>query len=163
MKNKFKRYVIMFMSLLLMFSVPTVSEAAKVSFSKKTYTIRVKKTKKLQVKNLAKGEKVVKWKVNNPKVAKVNKSGRLKALRVGKVKVTATTNKGRKFSCLVRVTSNSGRRKSSNNSRGGTVYWTPYGGVYHYSISCPTLSRSRTIYSGSISESGKPRGCKVCG
>ena len=46
---------------------------------------------------------------------------------------------------------------------GGTVYWTPSGSVYHYSRYCSTLSRSRTIYSGSISSSGKSRGCSVCG
>ena len=44
-----------------------------------------------------------------------------------------------------------------------TVYWTPYGYVYHYSRFCPTLANSRTILSGSISSSGKSRGCKVCG
>lgn len=43
-----------------------------------------------------------------------------------------------------------------------TVYWTPNGEVYHYSENCRTLSRSKTIYSGTISESGKDRACKVC-
>ena len=163
MKVNFKRYIIVFMSLLLMFSFPTVSEAAKVSFSKKTYTVKVKKTVKLKAKNLAKGEKIVKWKVSNPKVAKISKSGNLKALRVGKIKVTAITNEGRKFSCKVVVKGNSSSGHSGGHSGGGAVYWTPGGSVYHYSRSCPTLSRSRTVYSGSISESGKPRGCKVCG
>ncbi len=51
---------------------------------------------------------------------------------------------------------------SSGYSGGGTVYWTPGGSVYHCTRYCSTLSRSKTIYSGSISESGKPRGCKVC-
>ncbi len=52
---------------------------------------------------------------------------------------------------------------SSDTSKTGTVYWTPGGSVYHYSRSCPTLSRSRIVYSGTPSESGKSRGCKVCG
>lgn len=43
-----------------------------------------------------------------------------------------------------------------------TVYWVPNGKVYHSTASCSTLSRSNTIYSGSVSESGKERGCKVC-
>lgn len=43
-----------------------------------------------------------------------------------------------------------------------TVYWVPSGKVYHYSENCSTLKRSKTIYSGTISESGKSRACKVC-
>lgn len=44
----------------------------------------------------------------------------------------------------------------------GTVYWVPKGKVWHSTSSCPTLSRSSTVYSGTIAQSGKPRGCKVC-
>lgn len=44
----------------------------------------------------------------------------------------------------------------------GTVYWTPGGSVYHSTSSCPTLSRSKTILSGSVSESGKNRCCERC-
>lgn len=44
-----------------------------------------------------------------------------------------------------------------------TVYWTPNGKVYHYSRNCPTLKRSSSISSGSISSSGRGRSCKVCG
>ncbi len=47
-----------------------------------------------------------------------------------------------------------------NNSR--TVYWVKSGKVYHVSEDCPTLSRSKNIYSGTISQSGKSRACKVC-
>lgn len=45
---------------------------------------------------------------------------------------------------------------------GNTVYWTPNGEVYHSTPNCPSLSRSKTILSGSISDSGKSRGCKNC-
>ncbi len=45
---------------------------------------------------------------------------------------------------------------------GGTVYWTSGGEVYHSTLDCPTLGRSKNIFSGSISESGKSRPCKVC-
>ena len=54
----------------------------------------------------------------------------------------------------------SGNGKTS--SVGGTVYWTPGGSVYHKRTSCPSLARSKTIYSGSVAESGKSRGCKNC-
>ena len=48
-------------------------------------------------------------------------------------------------------------------SQGGeTVYWVPNGKVYHSTIDCPSLGRSKTIYHGTIAESGKPRGCKNC-
>lgn len=45
---------------------------------------------------------------------------------------------------------------------GGTVYWTPNGEVYHSTADCPSLGRSKTIFNGSVSESGKSRPCKVC-
>ena len=62
--------------------------------------------------------------------------------------------------------SSSGWESSSGNGKtssvGGTVYWTPGGSVYHKRTSCPSLARSKTIYSGSVAESGKSRGCKNC-
>ncbi len=50
----------------------------------------------------------------------------------------------------------------SQQNTGGTVYWTPNGEVYHSTKDCPSLGRSKTILSGSISESGKSRPCKNC-
>lgn len=44
----------------------------------------------------------------------------------------------------------------------GTVYWVSEGEVYHSSQNCRTLKRSSNIQSGTISESGKSRPCKVC-
>ena len=43
-----------------------------------------------------------------------------------------------------------------------TVYWTPNGEVYHSTPDCPSLGRSKTIYNGTIAESGKSRPCKNC-
>ena len=43
-----------------------------------------------------------------------------------------------------------------------TVYWVSEGEVYHSSQNCRTLKRSSNIQSGTISESGKSRPCKVC-
>ena len=43
-----------------------------------------------------------------------------------------------------------------------TVYRTPNGEVYHSTPDCPSLGRSKTIYNGTISESGKSRPCKNC-
>ncbi len=50
----------------------------------------------------------------------------------------------------------------AQQNTGTTVYWTPNGEVYHSTPNCPSLSRSKTILSGSIAESGKSRGCKTC-
>ena len=44
----------------------------------------------------------------------------------------------------------------------GTVYWVSEGEVYHSSQNCRTLKHSSNIQSGTISESGKSRPCKVC-
>lgn len=55
------------------------------------------------------------------------------------------------------------RLNQTSSGYGRTVYWVPGGSVYHLSPNCPTLKRSNDIRSGSISSSGKPRCCKVCG
>ncbi len=44
----------------------------------------------------------------------------------------------------------------------GMVYWVPSGKVYHSTKSCSALSRSKTIYSGTIAESGKSKHCQRC-
>lgn len=52
---------------------------------------------------------------------------------------------------------------SDNNSR--AVYYTPKGKSYHYDDSCRTLSRSKTILSGTLNEainSGHADPCNVC-
>lgn len=60
--------------------------------------------------------------------------------------------------------SNTSTNNSSpaTNSGGETVYWTPNGKSYHTTRGCSTLSRSKTILSGTISESGKHDPCDRC-
>lgn len=48
----------------------------------------------------------------------------------------------------------------SNNNE--IVYWTPNGKSYHTTKNCPTLSRSKTIYEGTIAQSGKTDPCDKC-
>lgn len=55
------------------------------------------------------------------------------------------------------------RITTSNTTKGRTVYWVSGGVVYHISRNCATLDRSKDIRSGTISQSGKPRVCNVCG
>ena len=118
-----------------------------VQWAKKVTKLKVKKKVAFKV-SLAAGDYVKKWKSSNKKIATVSKKGVVKAKKKGKVKVVNAKKKAKK--------------KSSSSSGGGTVYWTPYGSVYHCTDDCPTLSRSRTVYSGSVSQSGKSRPCKVC-
>ena len=60
------------------------------------------------------------------------------------------------------TTTYSSDTSDSQPNTGGTVYWTPNGEVYHSTKDCPSLGRTKTILSGSISESGKSRPCKNC-
>lgn len=63
---------------------------------------------------------------------------------------------------------NSNSGTSANNEEvittggSGAVYWTPNGNSYHTSNSCSTLSRSKTILSGTLQESGKGDPCDRC-
>ena len=54
----------------------------------------------------------------------------------------------------------------SNSSDGSdnlkTVYWTKNGKVYHKYRDCSGLRKSKSVLSGTISDSGKPRLCKRC-
>ena len=132
-------------------------------FGKKTYKIVRNKSLNLKKKlKFGKGDKVVKWKSSNKSIATITSKGVIKAKRSGTVKITAKLKSGKKATCKIKVTNPKGSSTSSKSSGGGTVYWVPSGSVYHSTSSCPTLSRSRTIYSGSLSECPKSRPCKVC-
>ena len=138
-------------------------------FAKKSYSVKAGKTKKLSVKYAA-GDKIKKWKSGNTSVAAVNKKGKVTAKKAGTAKITVTLKSGKKATCKIKVTQakkKSAKKKTAKKtvtrSSGGKVYWTPNGSVYHKSVDCPTLSRSRTIKSGTIAQSRKKRCCKVCG
>lgn len=57
---------------------------------------------------------------------------------------------------------NSTNEDQSNFNNSEIVYWTPNGKSYHTTENCPTLSRSKTILSGTIDESGKNDPCDKC-
>lgn len=157
---------------------PTTVEAAAIKLNHKKVKLRVGQKKKLILKN---ADGVITWKSNKKNIVKVNKNGKITAKKKGNATITAIFNE-KKYKCKVTVLakkssssnkskgsgkssgSNSSKssRSGSSNKKSGTVYWTPSGSVYHSTRNCPTLSRSRTIYSGTISQSGKSRGCKVC-
>ncbi len=134
------------------------AEAAQVALSAKKVTLRKGESKKLKLKN-ASGK--IKWKSSKKSVASVSASGLVKAKKTGKTTVTVTY-KNKQYKCTVTVKASAATGSSSGSKKTATVYWTPGGSVYHVSKNCPTLSRSGTILSGSISKSGKSRACKVC-
>ena len=131
-----------------------------IKLSKKTIKIQESKTYTLKIK-YAKGDSIKKCQSSNKKVVTVSKKGKIKAKSKGTAKISVILVSGKKATCKVTVSAK--KKTTSNNSTvSGTVYWTPNGSVYHKTKNCPTLSRSRTIYSGSVSSCPKPRPCKVC-
>ena len=130
-------------------------------FTKKTVRLKVGKKAKLKVK-YARGDKVKKWRSTKKSVVRVNKKGKIRAIKKGTAYIIVRLKSGKRAKCKVVVKAPK-KKSAPKKSSSGTVYWTPSGSVYHKSRSCPTLSRSRVIHSGSIAQSGKPRCCKVCG
>lgn len=52
--------------------------------------------------------------------------------------------------------------EQESKSDSETVYWVDSGEVYHSTKDCPSLGRSKNIYSGTVGQSGKSRPCKNC-
>ena len=139
------------------------ANAAQIHLSTKKISLPKGKTKKLKLKN-ASGK--IKWSSSKKSIATVSAKGMVKAKKAGKTVITATY-RNKKYKCSVTVPGSSSEKNTDGSSQGGssytsTVYWTPGGSVYHVSRSCPTLSRSKTVYRGSRSDSGKSRACRVC-
>lgn len=57
---------------------------------------------------------------------------------------------------------NQSSNSNVNSNNYNTVYWTPNGKSYHTTRGCPTLSRSKTVLSGTIQQSGKSDPCDRC-
>ncbi len=161
-----RRFLVGIITMMLVFSaVPylpmqgnvPVAEAAKVKLNTKKVVLKRGDRKNLKLKN-ASGK--ITWKSSKKSVASVNKKGVVKAKKAGTAIITATYKK-KEYTCRITVKS-SGSGSAGTGVSGGTVYWVPGGSVYHVSRSCPTLSNSKNVYSGSVSGSGKSRACKVC-
>ena len=139
-----------------------VKEIARVKafakFKKTSYKLKRGKSISLKKKvKFGRGDSIKKWKSSNKGIVSVSKNGKIKAKKKGTAKITVFLKSGKKAVCKVKVTVPKKKKKS-----GGTVYWVPNGSVYHCTKSCPTLSRSRVINSGPLSECPKSRPCKVC-
>lgn len=93
----------------------------KIKLNKKKATMRVGKTLKLKLKN-AKAKKV-KWKSSNKKVATVSKKGVVKALKKGKVTITAKY-KGKKYKCKIKI--NKTVKRSAKTINGYSINQAEY-------------------------------------
>lgn len=76
----------------------------KLTLSEKKATLQVKKTMTLTVKRnpISATEKIT-WKSSNPKVATVDKNGKVKAKKAGTVKITAKSSNGKTAACKITV------------------------------------------------------------
>lgn len=139
-------------------------KAAQIKLNTKKLCLKKGDTKKLQLKN-ASGR--IKWSSGKKSITSVSAKGMVKAKKAGKTTITATYQ-NKKYKCTVTVKSSSSSKNTKNtggstgNGSTSTVYWTPGGSVYHISRNCPSLSRSKTVYSGTRSDSGKSRACRIC-
>ena len=96
------------------------------------------------------------------KTIKSLKKGKTYYVRVRAYKTLDGTKYFGKWSTVKKISLPAGSTKPQSDTSSGTVYWVPNGSVYHKSKNCPSLKRSKTIYSGTVAESGKSRACKVC-
>ena len=76
----------------------------KLTMSEKKATLKVKETLRLTVKRepISAREKIT-WKSSNTKIASVDKNGKVKAKKAGKVTITARTSNGKKAICKITV------------------------------------------------------------
>lgn len=72
------------------------------SFAKTKYTVKAKKIVKTKI-SFANGDSVKSYKIDNKKIAKVYKNGKIKGLKKGKTTVTATLESGITAKCTVVV------------------------------------------------------------
>lgn len=151
---------IVFLLIACFLSTTNISAKSTPKINHKSYNITISSTVTLKISN---ANTNVKWSSNKPSVAKIiRKSGsksykaKIKGLKAGTAKITANLG-NKKLVCTIKV-----KAKKKNTSV--TVYVTPTGYKYHRTKGCPTLSRSKTIYSYSlnkaISSGYKP--CKKC-
>ena len=96
-KNRFA--VTAFMTMIALVLTVCENTEAKVRMSRKTLTMEVSKTYTLKLKGV-KGK--ITWKSSKPRIAKVNKKGKVTALRKGKATVTAKAGK-KIYRCVVIV------------------------------------------------------------
>jgi uncharacterized protein YjdB len=101
-------------------AAPTFMATAPSASQAKTY---VAKGKSIQItgRYLAAGDKVSTYKSSNTKVASISKTGKVKAVKVGKATITLTTKKGRKDTIVVEVLSKVAAAKTISITKAKTL------------------------------------------
>ena len=160
---KKRRILFITFLLLLIFTMPVMAASTKkIKKGQKKLTVTAGRQYIIKVKNA----KSVKWTAKKTSKYQITKKGVLKAKKPGTTtlsyKVGSKKYKIRLF--IKKKSSSSGSGSSGNpaNTNSDTVYWTPGGEVYHSTARCPSLARSKTILSGSLSSCPKNRACKNC-
>lgn len=104
----YKRFFTLFLAVCMLVTMTpqtgiSVQAAEKIKISKKTLTLKAGESKTLKLKNVKKKDiKKIKWSSSKKKVATVSKKGKVKAVGIGKAKITAKY-KGKKYVCKVTV------------------------------------------------------------
>jgi biopolymer transport protein ExbD len=150
--------ILIFIMAVSFLTSPTVNAAKSPVINKTNCSIYINSKTTLKISNAGKN---VKWSSKNSKIAKIAKKYgtknckvTIKGLKKGSTTIVAKIG-NKTLKCKVTVKS---------KSTGKTVYITATGKKYHRTKYCSTLSRSKTIYSLSLSEA-KSEGyepCKVC-
>lgn len=128
--NKTKKILAMIFVVVLsisMISTTNVSAAKKVKLNKTKATIYVGKTITLKLKN---NKKKVKWTTSNKKIATVNKKGKVKGKKAGKVTITAKVGK-KKYKCKVTVKKQEVKNEI-NTVKKNTTYGSISGNITYY-------------------------------
>lgn len=107
----------------------TASAAGTPALNKKTATLTVGKTLQLKMKNTS---KKVSWSSNKKSVATVTSTGKVKAVKAGKAKITAKVS-GKKYYCTVTV-------KNANSKATNVKFKNAAGGDFIKGVSKATAS-----------------------
>ena len=79
-------------------------DRATIKLNKKKYTMKAKKTYKLKATTDPKDNVKITWKSSKPKIVRVDSKGKIKAIKPGKARITASILSGtKKKSCVVTV------------------------------------------------------------
>lgn len=129
------------------------AEKERIAAEKKAEEERIKAEQEAAAK--AEAERIAAEQAEAERIAAEQEAARLQAEQEAAAKAEAERIKAEQEASQVQT-------QQQQTNVGETVYWTPNGEVYHSTSSCPSLSRSKTVLSGSIAESGKSRPCKNC-
>lgn len=119
-----KKHIVLCLAMLLLVNLllPTTNVQAKTKkqpiLNKSKITLYVGKSYQLKIKN---NKKKVRWSSSNKKIAKVTKSGKVKALKKGTCKITVKTTKGKKLSCKVTVKQPVSKKVQSTTQKPATT------------------------------------------